>query len=300
MSGIDDVLIVGGSFAGLSAALPLLRARKRVRIIDGGKPRNRFASHAHTVFGFDGVPPGDILAQARGQVEAYPTLSWEDGRATGVETAEGGFALTLESGAQRMGRKLLLAHGVIDQLPDLPGFAACWGQSVIHCPYCHGYEIAERHWGVMVDPAFWSHMLPLYSEWTRTMTLFANGRTLAPEERAIAEQFGAPVIGEAVVALIHAGGQISAVETQDGRRHAVDALFAPPRVRPATGLAEALGCAMAEGPLGPYVSVDGMGVTSVAGVFAAGDLANPMSSVAAALGSGAMAGAAMHRALLLG
>lgn len=300
MTETDDVLIVGGSFAGLSAALPLLRARRRVRVVDAGAPRNRFASHAHTIFGFDGMPPAAILAQARRQAQAYPTLAWDEDSVVGVERTATGFALELASGARRAGRTLLLAHGVVDQLPELPGFAECWGVSVIHCPYCHGYELADRNWGVLTDPGFWSHMLPLYRQWTAELTVFDDGRVLDDAQRAVVAAHGARLISGRVVRLLHEDAHVVAVETADGLRHAVDALFSPPRVKPAAGLAETLGCSMGEGPLGPHVSIDAMGATSVGGVFAAGDLASPMSSVAAALGSGAMAGAAMHRALLLG
>ena len=300
MSDIDDVLIVGGSFAGLSAALPLLRARRRVRIVDGGLPRNRYSPEAHTVFGFDGVPPHDILATARRQAHAYPTLVEEQDRVVGAEQQGEVFAVTLESGTIRHARRLLLAFGVADQFPDLPGFQACWGLSVLHCPYCHGYENADRHWGVMVDPAFLDHVLPLYREWTHQLTVFTNGGPIGPEARATIARLSIPVIAAPVTALLHADGVIAAVETADGSRHPVDVLLAPPPVRPSSPLAEALGCAMTPGPLGPYVEVDAMGTTSVPGIFAAGDLANPMHSVAAALGAGAMAGAALHRSLLLG
>ncbi|MGV3650424.1 MAG: NAD(P)/FAD-dependent oxidoreductase [Devosia sp.] len=298
MSDIDDVLIVGGSFAGLSAALPLLRARRRVRIVDGGLPRNRYSPEAHTVFGFDGVAPYDILATARRQAHAYPTLSREQDRVMEAERQGEVFVLTLESGATRRARRILLAHGVSDQFPDLPGFSACWGLTVLHCPYCHGYEHADQHWGVMIDPAFLDHVLPLYREWTHQLTVFTNGSPIGPEAQATIARLSIPVVDAPVKALLHTDGVIAAVETRDGARHPVDVLLAPPPVRPSSPLAEVLGCAMKLGPLGPYVEVDAMGATSVAGVFAAGDLANPMHSVAAALGSGAMAGAALHRSLL--
>ncbi|SFZ84204.1 Thioredoxin reductase [Devosia enhydra] len=298
MPEIDDVLVVGGSFAGLSAALPLLRARRRVRIVDGGLPRNRYSPEAHTVFGFDGVAPHDMLATARRQAQAYPTLSCEQDLVVAAERQGEVFAVTLESGAVRRARRILLAHGVSDQFPDLPGFRECWGLTVLHCPYCHGYEHADRHWGVMIDPAFLEHVLPLYREWTGRITVFSNGRPMGPEAEAVIARFAIPVIAAPVTDLLHTDGVIAAVRTSDGARHAVDVLFAPPPVRPSSPLAERLGCALKAGPLGPFVEVDAMGATSVSGVFAAGDLANPMQSVAGALGSGALAGAALHRSLL--
>ncbi len=138
-----DVIIIGGSYAGLSAALQLGRARRRVLVIDAGKRRNRFASHSHGFLGQDGKAPGEIIAEARRQIEAYETIDWIDGLATNVSGAFDAFEVEIDGGERKTGRRLVIAAGVTDDLPPIPGLRERWGQSVFHCPYCHGYELNQ-------------------------------------------------------------------------------------------------------------------------------------------------------------
>jgi thioredoxin reductase len=291
-----DALIIGGSVAGISAGLQLARARRSVRIADAGAPRNRFAAHAHGVYGHDGANPLALRTQAMDQFLAYPTAGLITGTVDQLRQDGDTFVATLADGEVIAARRLVLAHGVIDQLPDLDGFAACWGRSVLHCPYCHGYEIAGTSWGALVPPAFASHMLPLYREWTDDLTLFADGAPIDPETRALADRLAVRIVPGRVERLAHRDGAIEAVVTADGPVP-VDALFAP-RMVAIPPLAAALGCTIAQGPLGPHIEVDARGQTSVPGVFAAGDAAQPMHSIPFAIGSGCAAGSGAHQSLV--
>lgn len=173
-----DALIIGGSFAGLAAALPLARARRQVLVIDAGQPRNRFASHAHTVLGHDGKPGSQMLAEAREQLRAYPTVQFVNGHATSAvrqASADEDFVVEVDGGQRWFtGRRLLLATGVSDTLPDLPGLAERWGRTVLHCPYCHGYEIGGGAIGVMGAGAASLHQALLLPDWG-DVTFFTQG-----------------------------------------------------------------------------------------------------------------------------
>ena len=294
---MEDVIVVGGSFAGISGALALARARRKVRVLDTGLPRNRYSDAAHNVFAMDGTPPRDLLARARAQLEAYETVTFETARATAAASDGAGFALTLETGETREARRLVLAYGVADQFPDLPGFLECWGKSVLHCPYCHGYEVAGTRWGTLIPANAVSHAVPLYSEWAGSLTVFADGAELDEAAREAIARYGARLVAEPVTGIEHDGGQIRAVRTSAGT-HEVDALFSPRQVLPSTDLAGQLGCAHETMGLATFVAVDDKRQTTVPGVFAAGDLANPMHSISAAIGHGTMAGAFAHQSLL--
>jgi len=144
-----DVIIVGGSYAGLSAAMALGRAMRKVLIIDGGKPANRFTPHSHNFITHDGRTPGEIAEMARKQVDAYPSIKRIDGFVVSAEKVNHEFVVHLGSGQTYTSRKLIFATGIIDQMPDIPGFSECWGKSVLHCPYCHGYEVRDEATGIL-------------------------------------------------------------------------------------------------------------------------------------------------------
>lgn len=294
-----DVLIVGGSYAGLAAGLQLARARKKIAIVDGGVRRNRFTSHAHGFLGQDGVDPAAIAAKARAEVLAYPTVTWIDGRVTAARGALDDFTLRLESGAEHRARRVILAYGVTDELPEVPGLAERWGQSAFHCPYCHGYELDQGEIGVLATSPMSIHQAMMLPDWG-TVTYFTRGLfEPTPEERAAAERRGVRFVSEPVVAV---GGDAPAVhvELAGGRREAFAGLFVASRTRPCASLAEELGCAMEQGPLGPFIQTDAMKATTVPGVLAAGDAAIAAGSVTFAVGDGARAGFNAHRTLLFG
>jgi thioredoxin reductase len=293
-----DAIIVGGSFAGLSAAMYIARARRSVRIIDTGLPRNRFAAHSHGFFAQDGSEPGVMIATARAQVAAYPTASFVDGEAVGAAGEPDGFSVTLASGEVLQGARLVLAFGISDELPAIPGVAERWGKSVIHCPYCHGYEFSGQRLGVLNVSPMSLHQAMLIAEWGPT-TLYLNGDSEPdPETLAKLRERGVAIEPAAVRALHGDGAHLSAIELADGRRSAVDALYLGPRTRLNSDIARQLGCEMEEGTWGSLIQTDSQRMTTVPGVFAAGDITRSAHNVTWASADGVTAGVALHRSLV--
>ncbi|MCR8547704.1 NAD(P)/FAD-dependent oxidoreductase [Salipiger sp. P9] len=293
-----DVLVIGGSFAGLAAAMQLARARRRVCVLDTGAPRNRFAAASHGFPGQDGRPPQDIRAALRHELSAYPTLSFQDGAAVSAARERDGFRVALAEGGDITARRLVLAFGVRDSLPDLPGLSERWGATVLHCPYCHGYELNGGPVGVLARGEAALHQAMLLPDWGPT-TLFTQGvLLLTGEQRQSLTARGVTVEETPVAALIGAAPALDGVRLDDGREIALAGLFLAPDTAPSCDLAAQLGCTMKDGPTGPYVAVDPMQATSQPGVFAAGDLASPMPNATIAAAAGVMAGGAAHRSLI--
>lgn len=294
-----DVIIIGGSFAGLSAAMQLARARRQVLLVDAARPRNRYAAHAHGFLGQDGVPPQEIVANARAQLARYPTVSFLDGEAIQALAQDGGFAVVIAGGEQVRGARLILATGMRDELPPLPGLQARWGQTVLHCPYCHGFEVAGEPLGVLAAHPMSVHQAMLLPDWGRT-TYFTQGQfEPSPEDARHLAARGVRVERTPVVALRGDAPALTGVVLADGREVPLRALFVASRVHMASPLAGQLGCEFDEGPLGPVIRVDDMKQTTVPGVFAAGDASTPMSNATLASASGVMAGVCAHRSLVM-
>ncbi|MNX65622.1 Thioredoxin reductase [compost metagenome] len=294
-----DVIIVGGSFAGLSAAMQLARARKRIALIDGGQPRNRYAAHSHGFLGQDGKTPHDIVQQAREQLAHYPTVTFLDGDAVTASGSIGRLQVTMADGQQVQGKRLILATGLRDELPPLPGLNERWGKTVLHCPYCHGYEVAGSPLGVMAAHPLSAHQAMLLPDWGPT-TYFTQGEYEPDEEQAaLMAKRGVRIERSPIVELMGTAPGLDAVKLADGRRMAVHALFVASKTHMASPLAAQLGCAFNDGPLGPLIRVDDLRQTSVEGVFAAGDAAIPMSNATLASASGVMAGVCAHRSLVM-
>lgn len=288
-----DAIIVGGSYAGMAAALQLVRARRSVLVIDAGQRRNRFASHSHGFLGQDGAPPEDIAANARRQLALYPSLNWLQGHATAITGSADAFTVTTSDGGWHHARRILLATGVADQLPAVAGLAERWGTAVFHCPYCHGYELGQGRIGIVGSPMS-VHQAELLTDWG-DVTLLANRAldltdasrtTLAHRGVAIEETPIDRIEGHADVVLA------------DGRQLRFAGLFTATRTSPSSPLAETMGCALEETPMGFQVRTDAENKTSVAGVFACGDVARIPHSLSLAVGHGAMAGAQVHRSLV--
>ncbi|YBV97919.1 NAD(P)/FAD-dependent oxidoreductase [Phyllobacteriaceae bacterium JZ32] len=291
-----DVIIVGGSYAGMAAALQLARARRRIMVIDAGLRRNRFAEHSHGFLGRDGHAPGAIAEEAKGQLLAYPTVTWTEGKAGKAARTDDGFHIETEAGESFDARRLILALGVEDLLPDLPGLKERWGKSVFHCPYCHGYELNKGKIGVLAVGSISMHQALMLPDWGST-TFFTNG-TFSPDEEQLA-QLAARGVAVESTAVAGITGHAD-VNLADGRTVSLAGLFTAPATRPASPLAGQLGCALEEGPIGPYIRVNDTKETSVSGVFACGDAARAAGSVSLAVGDGAFAGAAAHRSLMFG
>jgi thioredoxin reductase len=289
-----DVIVVGGGYAGMAAALQLLRARRSVLVIDAGKRRNRFADASHGFLGQDGVDPAAIARQARDQLMAYPTLTWAEGLAERAEGELDAFTVTRTDGMAHEGRRLLFATGVSDSLPAVEGLAERWGKSVFHCPYCHGYELDQGRIGVIATGPMSLHQAHLLPEWG-AVTLFTNGALdLDADQRAELAARGV-TLEETPIARLEGHADI---RLTDGRHLPFAGHFTATRTRPATPLAEALGCALEETPFGLQIRTDKTKETSVAGAFACGDAAHVPHSVSLAVGDGAWAGAQVHRSLV--
>lgn len=291
---VHDVIVIGGSYAGMAAALQLLRARRSVAIIDAGQRRNRFASHAHGFLSQDGVPPGEIAAQSRAQLERYADLTWIEGEAVTLGGARDAFEVVLGDGAPLTGRRVLMAAGVRDTLPEVDGIGERWGRSVFHCPYCHGYELDRGPIGVIGSGPMSVHQAELLTEWGR-VTFFPNGAVaLEVDLREALERRGVTV-EDAVIERIEGEADICLA---DGRRLAFAGLFAAPTVSPASPLAERAGCALEDTPMGMILRTDAAKQTTVPGIYACGDVATMPHSVSLAVSDGAMAGAQVHRSLV--
>ncbi|MBY9064888.1 NAD(P)/FAD-dependent oxidoreductase [Sphingomonas yunnanensis] len=291
-----DVIVIGGSFAGLSAALQLARARQKVLVVDAGLPRNRFADEAHGFLGQDGRPPASILRDARSQLLRYPTVDIRTGEASAAKPIDDGFAVNLSSGAEEHARRLVLATGVTDTLPSIPGLRERWGESVLHCPYCHGYEVRDLPLAVLAAHPMSPHQALLISDWGPT-TYFTQGEfEPEPAELQAFAARGVAVERTPVVELLGEAPALDGVRLEDGRVLTVAAIFTAPRTTPTTPLAAILGCDHEDGPTGPYIKVDQWGATSVEGVWAAGDAATPMHNATLASAAGVLAGIGAHQA----
>jgi len=290
---MDDVIIIGGSYAGMAAGLQLARARRSVRVIDAGERRNRFAKSAHGFLGQDGKAPAQIASEAKAQLLAYPTVSWIEGRAQAVTPVDEGFAVSVD-GTDYAGRRIILALGVTDGLPPIDGLSERWGQHVFHCPYCHGYELNQGPIGVIAVNEMALHQAMMLPDWGPT-TLFLND-ALVPDAAAAQDlaRRGVTVVPGAVTAI---EGEADVV-LANGARHAMAGLFVASRTSPSSPLAQDLGCALEEGPLASFIATDAMKATTVSNVFACGDAGRAMGSLSFAVADGALAGAAVHRSLL--
>ncbi len=291
---MEDVIVIGGSYAGMAAALQLLRARRRVAVIDARTRRNRFAGHSYGFLGQDGIDPAQLWAEAHRQLLAYKTLRWVNGVADAVSGQRDAFRVSLNGGEELFGRRVLLATGVSDQLPEIPGLAERWGRSVFHCPYCHGYELDQGRIGVIATGPMSLHQAQLLPDWGPVTFLTNEAVALEPEQRddLLAR---CVTIEETAIARITDDAD---VELRDGRSLGFAGLFTATRTTPASPIAEAAGCALVETPMGVQIRTTDSKETSVPGIFACGDVARAPHSVSLAVADGAWAGAQLHRSLV--
>jgi thioredoxin reductase len=300
MSTHYDVVVIGGSFAGLSAAMQLARARRRVLVLDGRRPRNRFAPHSHGFFGQDGKTPAEIIGEATAQLAAYQTAKIVTREASQAERAGDRFVVTQSDGSTCSADRLILATGVRDELPSLSGLEERWGLSVLHCPYCHGYEVRDKRLGVLATSALSFHQAMLVSDWGPT-TWFTQGIVEPkPEEAALLNSRNVLIEQMPVAGIIGTSPSITGLRLADNRVIAIDALFVSPRTQAASPLAAQLGCEFEEGPMGSVIRVDEWKQTSVPGVFAAGDASSTWTNATFASAAGVAAGVAAHRSLVFG
>jgi thioredoxin reductase len=291
-SGTYDVVVVGGGAAGLSAALVLGRARRRVAVVDAGAPRNAPAAHMHGFLSRDGMPPAELLAAGRAEAARYGVELIAD-RVDGIDP---GFFVRLAGGRVLQARRILLATGVRDELPDIPGVRERWGRDLLHCPYCHGWEVRDSPIGVLgTQPGAVEHAL-LIRQWSDDVVFFAHSNALTAGERDRLRARGIQVVYGEVTSLVVESDRLTGIELADGRVIARTAVFIRPRnVQHADDLPSALGCETDESG---NVLVDSTGRTSVFGVWAAGNVVDPRAQVIASAGAGNAAAIAVNADLV--
>lgn len=293
-----EFAVIGGSYAGLSAALQLARARRDVTVVDAGLRRNRFVDDAggtsHGFLSRDGVAPGVIAAEARQQLLRYSNVRWLDGLAEQASQSDGGHFVFHVGGDKVETARLVLATGVRDELPIVAGLAARWGRSIFHCPYCHGYELEAGPIGIIAASEIAQHHAVMLPDWG-TATLFLNDAYRpSDDELATFARRGTKVEATRIVRI----EGVADVVLADGRTLSMNGLFTQPRTHIASPIAAQLGCVLAQGPMGAFIQVDAMQQTSVPNVFACGDAARAAGNVAMAVADGAMAGVAAHRSTM--
>ncbi|MCH5674467.1 NAD(P)/FAD-dependent oxidoreductase [Streptomyces gilvus] len=295
-----EVVVVGGGAAGLSAALVLGRARRRTLVVDAGEPRNAPAAHMQGYLSRDGMPPAEFLAIGREEIARYGVELVRD---RAVDASRGdGFAVALESGRTVAARALVVATGLKDELPAVPGVAERFGRDVLHCPYCHGWEVRDQAFGVLATTPLSAHQALMVSQWSKDVTFFLH--TVAESElsdddpRRLAAA-GVEVVPGEVAGLVVEEDRLRGVRLADGTVHDRSVLFVAPRAVPRTGLLERLGAEMSETPFGAYPVIDERGKTSVPGLWAAGNASGFAEQVVNAASRGYRVGATINGELLM-
>jgi thioredoxin reductase len=291
----NQVVIIGGGAAGLSAALVLSRARRTVTVVDAGKPRNAPAAHMQGFLSRDGMPPGELLSAGRAEVESYGGQVVPGTVTEVTQGRQSGFEVRLANGAVLTARRLLFATGLRDELPDIPGVRERFGRDVLHCPYCHGYEVRDQRLGVLGGGPNAIHQVQLVRQWASDVVFFPHTTQITAEQR---QQLAARAIGIVegkVLRMIVEDNKLTGVELRDGTVVRRDAVFVGPRFVPNADLLVSLRCAVDDNG---WVVADATGRTSVPGVWVAGNAANPRAQVITAAGEGSAAAIALHADLV--
>lgn len=292
---MTDVVIIGGGAAGLSAALVLGRARRNVLVLDGGQPRNAPAAAAHGVFTREGTPPLELLHIARDQLRSYPSIEVRDWDAVSVDAGPEHFHVTTVSGERIQARRLLLAYGLADSLPEIAGLDKFWGESVLHCPYCHGWEIRDEPLAYIANGTVATEFGALLLGWSRDLVLCTNGPAdLTAVQREQLRKNGVEVREQRIISVEGEGRKVRAIHFEGGPVLLRSALFVRPAVSPQMNFSVVLGCEHTEAG---FVKADELGRTSVPGVFAAGDLVTSFQQVIRAAATGATAAAGINHSL---
>jgi thioredoxin reductase len=288
-----NVVIIGGGPAGLGAALALGRARRHVLLVDGGARRNAAAERVHNFVTRDGTPPDEFRRIARQQLDPYASVEVRDARVEAIQGERGAFEVRLDTG-NVSARRILLCTGMVDELPALEGFRELWGQSIFQCPYCHGWEVRDQSFGVLVERVELLEFAALLRSWTATVVVLTNGAFAVPDPvRARLGAAGVAIDERPIRRLVPRGDRLESVEFAAGNPRRLDVLFARPPQRQ-VALVQTLDVALDDGG---YVRVDDMLETSLPGVYAGGDLITPMQGAILAAASGTRAAAALNHAL---
>jgi len=291
-----DVIIIGGSYAGLSAGMALGRALRKVLIIDSGDPCNKQTPHSHNFLTNDGKTPAEIASLARQQVSSYDTVEFLNARVTSGAKTDNGFELQTQPGELLTSRKLVFATGIKNVMPNIPGFADCWGISVLHCPYCHGYEIRHQKTGILAngDAAF--EIATLISNWTKDLTVYTNGKSVLTEQQQTKLESHKISITETEVDRIeHKNGFIEQIIFKGGAETTIKAIYARLPFVQHSPVLQSMGCELTEEG---YIKIDDAQKTTVYGVYACGDNASKMRTVANAVSMGTTTGLMLNKELI--
>jgi thioredoxin reductase len=291
-----DVIIVGGSYSGLAAGMALGRALRHVLIIDSGKPCNRQTPHSHNFITQDGKRPQEIAALAKQQVEFYETVRFFDGLAIKGRKIEKGFEIQTESDEAFRAKKLVFATGIRDIMQNIDGYAECWGISILHCPYCHGYEVRNQSTGVLGNGEYGFEFATLISNWTEELAIFTNGTsTLTVEQTAKIGSHNIKVVEKEIEKVEHANGHLQRIIFKDGTTSPIKALYARNAFEQHCTIPQSLGCELTDEG---YIKTDMFQKTTVQGVFACGDNTAPMRVVANAVAAGTAAGMMVNKEII--
>lgn len=290
-----DVIIIGGSYAGLSAAMALGRSMREVLIIDNGQPCNSQTPYSHNFITQDGETPGAITEKAKTQALKYQTVNFHKATAISARKEDSLFFVNTSTGEEFRAQKLILASGVKDQLPNIKGFSDCWGISVVHCPYCHGYEFKDKKTGIIANGEKAYHLASLINNLTNNITILTSGTTdFSAEQLSKLDAHDIKLRDAKITEILHEQGQVKGVIFEDGELVHFDALYAVVDFTQHSDIPASLGCEFLEQG---HIKVDSHQKTSVQGVFACGDNSNMMRSVANAVASGNLAGAIVNKEL---
>ncbi|MEO6405217.1 MAG: NAD(P)/FAD-dependent oxidoreductase [Ferruginibacter sp.] len=291
-----DVIIIGGSYSGLAAGMALGRALRNVLIIDNGKPCNRQTPHSHNFITQDGKTPTEISTLAREQVEKYNTVKFINGLATNGVKTKNGFEIETASDEIYYTKKIIFATGIKDIMPDTPGFSECWGITILHCPYCHGYEVRNQKTGILGNGEYGFEFSSLISNWTNDLTLYTNGpSTLTAKQTAKLQQHNITIVEDEIEQLQHHNGYLQQILFKGGKSATVKAIYTRPDFIQHSSIPELLGCQLNDEG---YIKVDPAQKTSVQGVFACGDNTTRVRTVANAVCMGTTAGMMVNKELI--
>jgi len=292
-----EVIIIGGSYAGLSAGMALGRSLRNVLIIDSGKPCNRQTPHSHNFLTHDGKSPQEISTIARKQVEKYETVKFQDGIVVNIVKNSEGFEVEAETGESFKAKKLILATGIKDVNPNIKGFDECWGISVLHCPYCHGFEVKHEVTGVLANGEIAYEFSKLLTNWTKNLTLFSNGKSeLTEEQTQKFNEKNIKVNEDEIAEIKHENGYIQKLIFKNGKEVSLKALYAKIHLEQNLDVEKMLGCELTTEH--GLIKIDAMHKTNIPGVFACGDNATMMRSVANAVAQGNFTGAVVNKELV--
>lgn len=292
-----DVIIIGGSYSGLSAAMALGRALRTVLVIDSGKPANRFTPHSHNFITHDGKKPHEISSLAKDQVLRYQTVAFKEGLVIQAQRRATCFLVTLASGEVHVSQKIVLATGIVDLMLDIPGYAECWGKSVLHCPYCHGYEVRDAETGILGNGDYGYEFGMLISNWTNKLKIFTNGRsTMTDEQRTKLAKHNIEIVENKIVEIVHTNGMLEKVKFVNGIERHLIILYSKPAFIQHSNITTQLGCELtSEG----YIKTDQSQRTSIPGVFACGDNVTKLRTVSNAISLGTIAGMMLNKEFVI-